>query len=81
MNRQEWMEKLLGFEFEVVYKVGAKNKVVVSMSRQHGESESATMGFLEDKVVPVVDDDKNGGGTINMEEDVLANKNDVLTKV
>lgn len=36
---------------------------------------------LEDKVVHVVDDDKNGGGPINMEEDVLANKNDVLTKV
>lgn len=42
-NQQEWMAKLLGCDFEVIYKVGVENKIVGTLSRQHEEAVLNTM--------------------------------------
>lgn len=35
MDQQNWLAKLLGFRFQVIYKLGRKNKVVDVLSRIH----------------------------------------------
>lgn len=37
-NQQEWIAKLLGFDFEVVYKVGLDNRVADALSKQHDDA-------------------------------------------
>lgn len=38
-DQQNWLAKLLGYQFEVVYKPDLENKAVDSLSRLHGDSE------------------------------------------
>lgn len=42
-NQQEWIAKLLGLDFEVVYKVEVENTVVGALSRQDEDMEVRTM--------------------------------------
>lgn len=44
-NQQEKMAKFLGFDFEVVYKVGVENKVDGALSQQHKDLEVKIMWF------------------------------------
>ncbi|XP_042969035.1 uncharacterized protein LOC122301712 [Carya illinoinensis] len=37
-EQQKFLVKFLGFEYDIIYQLGMKNKVVVALSRRHGSS-------------------------------------------
>ena len=38
-SQQNWLAKLLGYEFEIIYKAGATNQVVDALSRKENDKE------------------------------------------
>lgn len=48
MDQQNWVAKLLGYQFDVVYKPGLENKVAGALSRQFDVSSNNSMVVLTD---------------------------------
>lgn len=45
--QQNWAAKLLGYDFEIIYKEGVNNKAANALSRRHEDGELAAITFLK----------------------------------
>jgi len=44
-EQQKWVTKMLGYEFEIIYKKGKQNVVVDALSRNHEDVEAIEIPF------------------------------------
>lgn len=61
--QHEWMVKLLGFQFDMVYKSGVENKVVDALSRQHEDLPSQHHRFFPYMVAREENSGRGGTGS------------------